>query len=218
METTVSDDLKMTDEPIEEIADGEKVPPSREAVPEAEASPAGESVLGNSEQGAGETARMGEAEQEETLDLPAQLAQARAQAEEYLEGWQRARAEFMNYRKRVEREREEVFQQATMNLLKQLLPIVDDMERAVENIPEDIANHSWAQGVVLIGQKFQALLDSSGLKEINAVGEPFDPTRHEAIGTDDCDNFESGHITEVLQKGYVYGDKVLRSALVRVAN
>ncbi len=157
-------------------------------------------------------------DEETTLDLPAQLEEARAQAAEYLEGWQRARAEFTNYRKRVEREREETFRHATTIVLERLLPIIDDLERAMDNIPADISKHTWAQGVTLIGHKLQTLLESSGLEAIDPLGETFDPTRHEAIGTDDNDDVESGHVTAVLQKGYVHGDKVLRPALVRVAD
>ncbi len=155
---------------------------------------------------------------EETLPLEAELEKVKAEAAEYLEGWQRARAEFANYRKRVEREKEEVYLEARVAVLAKLLPVIDDFARAMENTPEDLTDHTWAGGVKLIGEKFATLLESNGLVELNPVGEPFDPTRHEAIGMDDSTDVESGHVTMVLQKGYAYGDKILRPAMVRVAS
>lgn len=146
------------------------------------------------------------------------LAKARAEAAEYLEGWQRARAEFANYRKRTDRERKDLKQLAAADTLKQFLPVIDDLERAMDNTPDELGENSWVQGVLMISGKLKTLLENSGLEEINPVGEAFDPTRHEAIGMDDSGEFESGHVTLVLQKGYVYGDTILRPAMVRVAN
>lgn len=150
--------------------------------------------------------------------LQAELAKLKADATEYLEGWQRARAEFANYRKRVDREKEEIFLEARVAMLGKFLPVIDDFARAMDNTPEELADHNWAKGVQLIGDKFSMLLENNGLVEINPVGAQFDPTFHEAIGMDDSDEVESGHVTVVLQKGYAYGDKVLRPAMVRVAN
>jgi len=155
----------------------------------------------------------------EMLDLVAELEKARAEAAEYLDGWQRARAEFANYRKRVEREREESFQDARNSVLLKLLPVIDDLERAIENIPADLEDHPWTHGIKLIGDKLNAILSAHGLQVIDPLGEPFDPTRHQAVGRDDnSDAANSGHVTAVVQKGYACGDKVLRPALVRVAS
>jgi molecular chaperone GrpE len=198
----MSDELK-EDESNPKEADATQAPPPEGAAPGEKAPGATDAVQIDEEPGP---------------DLPAQLEQARAQAAEYLDGWQRARAEFANYRKRVEREREEIFRETTASVLKQLLPIIDDLERATQSIPEDMADHTWTQGVVLIKQKLHTLLQGHGLEPIDPLGEAFDPARHEAIGTDDGTEMESGHITTVLQKGYAYGDKVLRVALVRVAS
>ncbi len=150
-------------------------------------------------------------------ELEAALEKARAEAAEYLDGWQRARAEFANYRKRIEREREELAQETRAATLARLLPVIDDFNRAMENTPGDLNDHTWARGVRLIGEKFSTLLQSNGLQEIVPLGEAFDPTRHEAVGVDEDSSAESGHVTTVLQKGYAYGDKVLRPAMVRVA-
>ncbi len=152
------------------------------------------------------------------IDLHAELQKAQAAAAEYLDGWQRARAEFANYRKRVDREREEHTQTATLEVLRKLLPVVDDFERALDNLPPELVDHGWVKGVVLIRDKFQGVLQSYQVTEINPLGEPFDPTRHEAIGADNNNEVESGHITAVLQKGYACGDRVLRPAMVRVAS
>lgn len=152
-------------------------------------------------------------------DLAAELEKARAEAAEYLDGWQRARAEFANYRKRVEREREESFQDARNNMLIKLLPVIDDLERAMANVPAELADHPWVHGIRLIEDKFNAILDAHGLQVIDPLGETFDPTRHQAVGTDDSSQGgNSGQITAVVQKGYACGDRVLRPALVRVAN
>jgi len=151
------------------------------------------------------------------LTLEEQLTQAQAQAAEYLDGWQRARAEFVNYRKRADKEREDALQNGTIETLKKLLPVVDDFDRAINNVPADKAQDDLIKGFSLIHRKFSSLLENAGVKVINPVGEAFDPALHEAIGQDESSDMESGHITMVLQKGYIYGDRVLRPALVRVA-
>jgi molecular chaperone GrpE len=151
------------------------------------------------------------------VSLEALLADAQAQASEYLDGWQRSRAEFANYKKRAEKEREEIYQNAALETLRKLLPIIDDFDRAVASVPADKANDELIRGFSLIHHKLLTLLDNAGVKVINPVGEAFDPAFHEAIGRDESSDVTSGHITVVLQKGYVYGDKVLRPALVRVA-
>jgi len=165
-----------------------------------------------------ETEARGESPEGLTLDgLQAELDKARAQAAEYLDGWQRARAEFINYKKRVEREREDHGQYAHVEVLNRLLPAMDDRNRALDNLPDDLQGHAWTQGIALVGQKFNAILETYGLREIDPLGEAFDPNLHEAIGVDTGTETESGHVTVVLQKGYVYGDRVVRPALVRVA-
>lgn len=154
----------------------------------------------------------------QTDDEMTPLEKVQAEAAEYLEGWQRARAEFKNFRARTDREREQTYQRAASDVLKGFLPVIDDLERALNNTPDDIKDHTWIEGINLINGKLNTLLTNAGLKEINPVGEPFDPNWHEAIGMDDSTDAESGHITVVLQKGYAVGDHVLRPALVRVAN
>jgi molecular chaperone GrpE len=151
------------------------------------------------------------------VSLESQLNVAQAKANEYLEGWQRARAEFVNYKKRADKERDDAYQNGVIDTFRKLLPVVDDFDRAIANVPPEMANTDVIKGFVLIHRKLLGLLESAGIKVLNPVGEPFNPAFHEAIGQDETSNVPSGHVSTVLQKGYVYGDKVLRPALIRVA-
>jgi molecular chaperone GrpE len=146
------------------------------------------------------------------------LSSVQAKAAEYLEGWQRSRAEFANYKKRAEKEREDIYQIAAADTLKKILPIIDDLDRAVSNLPVGKEEDDLIKGFVLIHRKLLSLLENSGIKIVNPKGEVFNPDLHEAIGTDESSDVESGHVSAVLQKGYMYGDKVLRHAMVRVAS
>jgi molecular chaperone GrpE len=149
--------------------------------------------------------------------LEDQLADAKAEAAKNLEGWQRATAEFINYRKRADREAKETYANATVDTFKRILPILDDLDRAIAYIPADRATDQAFDGFKQIYRKFTNLLESNGVKQINPVGEPFNPATQEAIGQDQGTDKPSGTVTVVLQKGYVYAEKVLRAAMVRVA-
>jgi len=154
---------------------------------------------------------------EEMTQLQNERDQAQIKADEYLEGWQRALAELANYRKRVERDQAQAYQNATANILKRYLVIVDDLERALKNRPLDGEGAKWAEGVELIYRKLQSILESEGVTPMQANGQQFDPNFHDAIMSEDSDHFESGQIIEVIQQGYKIGDRVLRPAMVRVA-
>jgi len=154
----------------------------------------------------------------EGTNLMQALIEAQKEATSYKEGWQRTQAEFANYKKRVERERTEMFQRASLDTLRALLPIIDDFDRAFENIPEDISKHLWVGGVSMIQRKFENLLEKYEIEVINPRGEPFDPNFHEAIGVEDSDEVDSGNVAITLQKGYKSGNLVLRPALVKVAS
>lgn len=155
-------------------------------------------------------------QQEDSVSL-ADYQKLETQSQEYLDGWQRARAEFANYKKRVERDLKDNYQSATSDVLKSLLPIMDDFDRAMINVPEDLQGHPWVSGIEMIHRKMSKVLDDFGATVIDPVGEEFDPNLHEAIGQDADSDMDSGHVTVTMQKGYMVGDRVLRPALVRVA-
>jgi molecular chaperone GrpE len=146
--------------------------------------------------------------------LKAQLAEVSAKSAEYLDGWQRSQAEFVNYKKRLEREQSLTAEVMRAQNIKKYLPVLDDLERAMANRPAD---NAWANGIDLVIRKFQSILDAEGVKRIEAEGQPFDPNLHEAISHEPNDGVESGHVIAVVQHGYIMGERVIRHALVRVA-
>jgi len=155
---------------------------------------------------------------EERLALTqAALEASEVKAAEYLEGWQRAQAEFTNYRKRQERERELMRFEAVGRVVKRYLPIVDDMQRALKDRPLEGEGAAWAEGVELIYRKLMSILEVEGVTIIEAEGQMFDPNLHEAVVQSESDEHESGIVIEVLQTGYKMGERVLRPAMVRVA-
>jgi molecular chaperone GrpE len=156
-------------------------------------------------------------DQKEQDLLQAALEEARAKADEYLDGWQRARAEFANYRKRMEREQSQIYQTAAGNLIKRYLDIVDDLDLALKNRPEQGDGASWANGIELIYRKLLTILENEGVTPMQADGKYFDPNLHEAITSEPSEEYESGQIIEVLKQGYMLGERVLRPAIVRVA-
>jgi len=151
------------------------------------------------------------------VSLEEQLEAARAEAARNLEGWQRAQAVLANARKRFERQRAETYLNAKVDMVAKLLPVLDDFERALDSVPDEIAEHSWFEGMTLVKRKLEAILDGLNVTPIEAVGQPFNPNLHEAIMQEASDEFESGVVTKVLQKGYQLGDRVIRPSLVNIA-
>lgn len=147
-------------------------------------------------------------------EAEARAAELEAKSAENLDGWQRAVAEFQNYKKRIDRDRESDKAIMKGDLIKRFLPVLDDMQRALQN---RVAGDAWADGIELIARKLQAILDGEGLQRIQAEGALFDPNFHEAISYEAADGLESGRIIEVVQNGYMLGDYVVRPAMVRVA-
>ncbi len=162
-------------------------------------------------------AETGADREESEIDLEQQLVIAREQAAEYLDGWQRARAEFANARKRLEQGRSEAYRNATVDFTRKLLPALDDFERASDNVPEEVAANSWYEGLLLIKRKLESVLEDLHVERIAAVGEEFDPNFHEALMLKEHDDVESGLVIEELQVGYRIGDQVIRPSLVNVA-
>lgn len=146
--------------------------------------------------------------------LQSQLAEAESKVSEYKDGWARSQAEFQNYRKRIERDNELTYANMKGDIIKKVLPALDDLERALQNRPAD---DSWASGIELIARKLQNILEGEGVKRIEAKGAAFDPNFHEAITHEPSDEVESEHVIDVVQNGYMLGERVIRPALVRVA-
>ena len=153
-----------------------------------------------------------EAEDLETLKQ--KLAEEKEKAESYLASWQRAQADFVNYKRRAEQEREEFGKFANSCLILNLLPVLDDLRRALDSVPAK-RPPGWADGIRLVERKFRATLAAQGLTPIKSLGEPFDPKFHEAIRQG---NGEEGIVIEELQKGYTLHDRLLRPAMVVVGN
>ena len=185
------------------------------AVSQEDAAKAGAEVVTDEGQ---EAERTVEAE-DELETLRAALEEAEARAAEYLDGWQRARAEFANYRRRQEQQRQQMQALAKANLLLQLLPVMDDLRRALEAVPEESEEQSWVSGVEQVQRKWQATLERLGLSTMPVeAGEAFDPAYHEALTQESIEEVEAGHIIQVVQPGYQVDDTVLRPALVRVSS
>src|SRR4030066_792370 len=157
--------------------------------------------------------------EEEIAQLRSELDQALAKANEYLEGWQRERAEFFNYKKRMEREQSQGGQNALGNAIRRYLDIADDLARALKNKnrPADGDGAIWAEGIDLIYRKMIGAFEADGVKTIDSDGKYFDPNLHEAISHEDSPDHESGQIIDVVQPGYILGERVIRPARVRVA-
>jgi molecular chaperone GrpE len=150
--------------------------------------------------------------------LKGELAEARAQGEEYLAGLQRERAEFQNYRRRTTEEREASLGLASEGLISKALSLADDFDRAIEARPDTIADDPWVEGIAAIDRKLRGLLDSEGVNPIEASpGTPFDPREHDAIVNVPGSQFRDGSIVEEVRRGYRLRDRVIRPALVAVA-
>ncbi len=155
--------------------------------------------------------------QEELDSLQKELEETRSKANEYLDGWQRARAEFANYKKRVDRDQAQTYQVAAGNVIRRFLEVLDDLERALKNRPEDGEGAVWAEGIELIYRKLLNMLENEGVKPMEIGNDFFDPNLHEAVVSEENSEYESGQIIGVIRQGYVMGDRILRPAMVRVA-
>lgn len=187
-----------------------------------EKQPAEGSVDGEQEPIEGELATSSEDDEEiigipEPDSLEVQLEQAKQEASEYRDKWVRGQAEFSNARKRMEKQRAETYGHATVDTVKKMLPVWDDLARALEHMPAELEGNVWIEGISMVQRKFMTTLENMGIKPIEAVGQPFDPLYHEAIMEEASDEYESGVVSKELQSGYQLGDEVIRPSLVYVA-
>ena len=152
-------------------------------------------------------------EPDDVEGLRTRLEEEKQRAGKHYESWQRSAADYQNYKRRMEEERREVARLASVSLIINLLPLMDDIERALKNVDPKLSGLTWIDGIWMIYRKFEAVLQNAGVTEIEADAQQFDPTVHEAISEVDG---EEGKVLSVVQKGYKLGDRVIRPAMVVV--
>ena len=147
--------------------------------------------------------------------LRRELNETRQKLDETMTSWQRAQADFTNVRRRLEQEKADSIKFAEVDLLTKLLPVLDDMERALKAVPPELKDNAWTQGMASITRKFRSALEVAGLKEVCALGFAFDPTLHEA-----CAHLPGpeGMVVAEYEKGYRFKDRVLRPPRVAVGS
>lgn len=180
-----------------------------EDVQEQEENTAEETASGETQEpGEEETVDAEESEQEE------QETEAKDQEDENTK-YMRLMADFQNYKRRVEKEKSDIYAYANEKLVVELLEVIDNFERALEVETEDTG---FKEGMTMIFKQTGAVLEKAGLAEIPALGEVFDPNVHNAVMSEDTEEYESGKVSGVMQKGYTLNGKVIRPSMVRVAN
>ena len=187
------------------IEDADEAEEQKTESPEAEEAAAAEEAEAAEESGAEETAEAGEdkaAEEEKKAE------------EQESERYMRLMAEFQNFKRRAAREKSDIHAYANEKIIGELLPVLDNFERALDTKSDDV--EAYAKGMELIFTQLKTALEHAGLEEIPALGEEFDPNVHNAVMTEDSDEHEDNHISKVLQKGYKLNDKVIRPSMVAV--
>lgn len=185
---------------------------------EAEAGPEDEKESGAGDAGIGPEPEPDDADETGSDDsggMKSGGTESSAEEESFRQKYVRVMADFQNYKRRTEKEKADVYARAEEEIITSLLHIVDNFERALD---QECSDEAYAKGVELIFKELMDVLEKEGLKEIDAVGQDFDPNFHHAVMTDDNDEFESGKVTAVMQKGYTLKDRVIRPAMVRVNN
>jgi len=158
--------------------------------------------------------RVEAAAEPETLEAAkALLQQEKEEAQRFLANWQRAEADFVNYKRRVGQERGEAMRIANAALIINILPVLDDLERALVSLDIRLVGLTWFDGIRLIYRKLQLVLENAGVSQIEAEGQPFDPRFHEAVMYGEG---EEGKVVAEVQRGYKLNDRVLRPAMVVV--
>jgi len=173
------------------------------------------------EQTAEAEAQTEEAPEAEAAEQVEEKAEEKAEAEEnapeedgdakYL----RLMADFQNYKKRVEKEKKDLYSYANENLVTELLDVLDNFERALE---QECSAEGFKEGMEMIFKQLKNVLEKAGLAEIPALGEDFDPNVHNAVMTEETDEYESGKVSGVMQKGYTLNGKVIRPSMVKVVS
>ena len=150
-------------------------------------------------------------------NLKKELEIIKKKADEYLNGWQRAKADYLNLKKENEKNKVETIQFANAALIAELLPVFENFKIACNHLPKEQTDSDWAVGFTHIKKQFTDFLDQLGIKEIKTVGEKFDPSLHEAVAHEENEDFESDIIFEEVKAGYTLHGKIVNPAKVKVA-
>lgn len=148
--------------------------------------------------------------------LEAETEKLKAEIEEHKQRLLRTQADYDNFRRRTVKEKEELGKYASAKLITELLPVIDNFERALGSVPDVPEAASYAKGVDMIFRQLEGVLKAEGLVPMESVGTPFNPEYHQAIMQVESDEYEEGDVVEEVQKGYMLKDKVLRPAMVKV--
>jgi len=152
-----------------------------------------------------------------TEELEAQLAQEKKRADEYLDNWRRSAAEFQNFKRRMEKDKADYAQYANERLLKRLLDVLDSFDYGFRDMPDDVKNAPWVEGMRAVQRQLEKILENENVTPIEAKGQEFDPNYHEAMLYEPAPGAEEGEVLDELQRGYMLNDRVLRPARVKVA-
>jgi molecular chaperone GrpE len=172
-------------------------------------------------QNIGQTGKLIQSPDVKSDELKNKLSEMQKERDELVESLRRRKHEFENFRNRTERERSETFQQVLSSMAKQIIPVVDNLNRALDSV-QDLENRSadftqFFEGIVLVSQQLHDVLGEMGVKPIASVGYPFDPHFHEAVATEKSENFPPQTVIEELLRGYRLGTKIIRPTMVKVS-
>ena len=160
---------------------------------------------------------VGENQTDTVAGLTQKLEAEQQKSEEYLDMLRRSQADFINYKRRVSQEQSEGRTAAQSAVLAQILPVLDDLGRALQAAPPELIENPWVQGILLVARRLQTALEQLGVQQVGKPGEAFNPRLHEAMSTEARPGVPEGNIVQVTRPGYVMGERVIRPAQVIVA-
>src|SRR5690349_7708639 len=169
----------------------------------------------------GDQEQRGQGEQQDAhkriAELELLLGAEQRKSEEYLDGLRRSQADFINYKRRSAQEQQEARVAAQAAVIERLLPVLDDLGRALDSAPAEFADQSWVEGILLVRRRLFSTLEQMGVRQVGKVGEAFDPNVHDALMTQSGTGSPMGTVVQVTRSGYVLGDRIIRPAQVIVA-
>jgi molecular chaperone GrpE len=151
------------------------------------------------------------------VELQLQLEAEQKKNEEYLDALRRMQADFINYKRRSVQEQQEARSSAESSVIERLLPVLDDLGRALDATPAEYADQSWVEGIFLVRRRLFSALEQIGVRQVGSVGEAFDPNIHDALMTQSGTGSPMGTVVQVTRSGYAMGERIIRPAQVIVA-